>query len=100
MATLLNPSVADPDAGEAIAVFNPATGKQIGEVPGGGRRLDRPGYFVEPTVLAGVTPDMRLFREEIFGPSSPSSSSTTKMRWLRSPTTPNMALPPRSGPAT
>lgn len=34
----------------------------------GGRRADRPGYFVEPTVLADVTPDMRVAREEIFGP--------------------------------
>ena len=26
------------------------------------------GYFVKPTVLAGVTPDMRIWREETFGP--------------------------------
>ena len=38
------------------------------EVVTGGKRLDRPGYFVEPTVLTGVRPDMRLYREEIFGP--------------------------------
>jgi len=37
-------------------------------VVAGGKRLDRPGFFVEPTVLANVTPDMRLFQEEIFGP--------------------------------
>jgi aldehyde dehydrogenase (NAD+) len=34
----------------------------------GGRRLERRGYFVEPTVLTGVRSEMRLFREEIFGP--------------------------------
>ena len=34
----------------------------------GGRRLDRPGAFVEATVLTGVTPDMRAYREELFGP--------------------------------
>lgn len=38
------------------------------EVVTGGRRLDRKGFFVEPTVLVNVRPDMRLFREEIFGP--------------------------------
>jgi len=38
------------------------------EVVTGGGRLDRKGYFVEPTVLTNVRPDMRLFREEIFGP--------------------------------
>jgi aldehyde dehydrogenase (NAD+) len=26
------------------------------------------GYFIEPTVFAGVTPDMKISREEIFGP--------------------------------
>jgi succinate-semialdehyde dehydrogenase/glutarate-semialdehyde dehydrogenase len=34
----------------------------------GGRRLDRPGWFFAPTVLAGVTPEMPVFREETFGP--------------------------------
>ena len=34
----------------------------------GGRRLDRPGWFVEPTVFAGVTDGMTIAREEIFGP--------------------------------
>ena len=38
------------------------------EVVTGGKRLDRPGYFVEPTVLTNVRRDMRLFQEEIFGP--------------------------------
>ena len=36
-------------------------------VSGGGRSGDR-GYFVQPTVFAGVTGDMRIAREEIFGP--------------------------------
>jgi succinate-semialdehyde dehydrogenase/glutarate-semialdehyde dehydrogenase len=34
----------------------------------GGRRLDRPGWYYPPTVIAGITPDMRLYREEAFGP--------------------------------
>ncbi len=34
---------------------------------GGGRMGDR-GYFVEPTLFGGVNDDMRIAREEIFGP--------------------------------
>jgi phenylacetaldehyde dehydrogenase len=34
----------------------------------GGSRLGRVGYFVEPTVLVDTTPEMRVVREEIFGP--------------------------------
>jgi succinate-semialdehyde dehydrogenase / glutarate-semialdehyde dehydrogenase len=36
----------------------------------GGQRLDRPGAFVEPTVLTDVTPQMRAYREELFGPAA------------------------------
>jgi aldehyde dehydrogenase (NAD+) len=35
---------------------------------GSGKPGDLPGYFVEPTIFAGVTPKMRIAREEIFGP--------------------------------
>jgi len=34
----------------------------------GGRRIDREGFYVEPTILTGTTPDMSVWREEIFGP--------------------------------
>ena len=34
----------------------------------GGKRVGEKGYFVEPTLFAGVNDDMRIAREEIFGP--------------------------------
>lgn len=34
----------------------------------GGHPLNRPGAFMEPTVLADVTPDMEIARQEVFGP--------------------------------
>jgi len=34
----------------------------------GGRRIDRPGYWYEPTVLTGVTPDSPAYYDEVFGP--------------------------------
>jgi succinate-semialdehyde dehydrogenase/glutarate-semialdehyde dehydrogenase len=34
----------------------------------GGRRLDRPGCWYAPTVLAGVTPESPAYHDEVFGP--------------------------------
>ncbi|MGE7664866.1 aldehyde dehydrogenase family protein [Ureibacillus composti] len=34
----------------------------------GGNRLERKGYFVEPTIFTNTTHDMRIVQEEIFGP--------------------------------
>jgi len=39
-----------------------------GTVVAGGSRVDRQGYFVEPTVITGLGPDCRVLQEEIFGP--------------------------------
>src|ERR1700676_272183 len=46
---------------------------EIGKAEGasavaGGARLGDTGYFIEPTVFAGVGHDMRISQEEIFGP--------------------------------
>jgi succinate-semialdehyde dehydrogenase/glutarate-semialdehyde dehydrogenase len=38
------------------------------EVLTGGATLERPGWFYAPTVLAGLTADMRVVMEEAFGP--------------------------------
>jgi succinate-semialdehyde dehydrogenase/glutarate-semialdehyde dehydrogenase len=34
----------------------------------GGGTMDGPGWFVQPTALTGLTPDMRVYRDEVFGP--------------------------------
>ncbi len=34
----------------------------------GGKRLDGPGWFYPPTLITDLTPEMRLYREEVFGP--------------------------------
>jgi succinate-semialdehyde dehydrogenase len=34
----------------------------------GGKKMDGPGFFYEPTVLADVKPGMAAFDEEVFGP--------------------------------
>ncbi|HLM65190.1 MAG TPA: NADP-dependent succinic semialdehyde dehydrogenase [Acidimicrobiales bacterium] len=34
----------------------------------GGQRPDGPGWYYPPTVMTGITPEMRMFGEEVFGP--------------------------------
>lgn len=38
-----------------------------GKVPGKNKK----GYYLEPTIISNVTPEMRCYREEIFGPIMP-----------------------------
>lgn len=47
------------------AYIDRIAGEQL-ELLEGGKAQD--GIFIEPTLVAGVTPESRLFREEIFGP--------------------------------
>jgi phenylacetaldehyde dehydrogenase len=42
--------------------------KQGASVLAGGEAPSHPGYFVKPTVMVNVRPEMRVVREEIFGP--------------------------------
>jgi aldehyde dehydrogenase (NAD+) len=68
-ATFCGPLVSAKQRDRVMAYI--ASGKEQGaRVTVGGaapKGLDR-GYFVAPTVFADVTPDMRIFQEEIFGP--------------------------------
>ncbi|MBI4694406.1 MAG: aldehyde dehydrogenase family protein [Gammaproteobacteria bacterium] len=38
------------------------------EILTGGKRIGDQGYFVEPTIIVNTKPNMRVVREEIFGP--------------------------------
>ncbi len=38
------------------------------EAKAGGKKKEGRGYFVEPTVMVNTNPDMKIVREEIFGP--------------------------------
>jgi phenylacetaldehyde dehydrogenase len=42
--------------------------KEGAKVEAGGRKAADRGYFVQPTVLTRTTPEMKVVREEIFGP--------------------------------
>ncbi|HEV2234135.1 MAG TPA: L-glutamate gamma-semialdehyde dehydrogenase [Terriglobia bacterium] len=45
-----------------------ATGKEEGRVITGGDASSGPGHFIQPTVIADVSPKSRIAQEEIFGP--------------------------------
>ena len=68
-ATAYGPLSSERAAALLMDQINDAIGKGA-TVHLGGHRLDRPGAFVEATVLSGVTPEMRAFREELFGPAA------------------------------
>ena len=53
--------------GGLLSQIDDAVG-QGAELHAGGARAEQPGYYLAPTVLTGVTADMRAFHEELFGP--------------------------------
>jgi succinate-semialdehyde dehydrogenase/glutarate-semialdehyde dehydrogenase len=66
----VGPLIDDNQRGIVADLVQDALGKGAEAVVGGKAR-DGAGYFYEPTVLAGVTEDARLLKEEIFGPVAP-----------------------------
>jgi aldehyde dehydrogenase (NAD+) len=45
--------------------------QEDGEVISGGEVIDRPGYFVQPTLVRDISDDSRLVSQETFGPIRP-----------------------------
>ena len=43
-------------------------GRHEGDLLLGGEKPQMEGYFIQPTIFGGVTPDARIAQEEIFGP--------------------------------
>jgi succinate-semialdehyde dehydrogenase/glutarate-semialdehyde dehydrogenase len=67
--TTLGPLSSERAAQDLAAQVQDAVDKGATVLAGGGRP-DRPGAFVEATLLADVTPDMRAYAEELFGPAA------------------------------
>lgn len=65
--TFMGPLSSEAALNTLEALVNDAV-VQGAEVVSGGQRLDGPGAWYAPTLLTGVTPKMRLFHEELFGP--------------------------------
>jgi aldehyde dehydrogenase (NAD+) len=60
--------VANRSQYDIVLSFLESAREEGARVTTGGNARPGPGFFVEPTVLADVTPQMRVSREEIFGP--------------------------------
>ena len=69
-AVSIGPLIDSQAATDVLAMITDATEKGA-VVQTGGPKSDLGPGFVAPTVLTGVTSDMRVFREEIFGPVAP-----------------------------
>ena len=68
--TTVGPLIHKGAAAGVLALVEDAVAGGASLLTGGGQ-ADSGLCFVEPTVLTGVTADMRAFREEIFGPVAP-----------------------------
>ena len=66
----VGPLIDGDQRGKVDELVRDAIAKGAEAVVGGSAR-DGAGYFYDPTVLAGVKPDARLLKEEIFGPVAP-----------------------------
>ncbi|SDG71162.1 NAD-dependent succinate-semialdehyde dehydrogenase [Klenkia brasiliensis] len=67
--TTLGPLSTEKAAADLHAQITDAVEKGATVLAGGGRP-DRPGAFVDATLLTDVTPGMRAFSEELFGPAA------------------------------
>jgi len=77
------------------------SGKQEGaKLLCGGKRIDRAGFFYEPTIFGDVDNSMRIAQEEIFGPVLAVIPFDAKSKPSLSPMTPSTVWAPASGPAT
>ena len=66
-ATAMGPVVSDVQMQRVLGYMD--IGRNEGaQIAAGGSRRGNIGFFIEPTVFAGVRPAMRIAQEEIFGP--------------------------------
>ena len=78
----LGPLINEGAAEDVIGFIADAVEKGA-EVVAGGKASDLGPCFVEPTVLTNVSDDMRVFREEIFGPVAPLFKFATEDEAIR-----------------
>lgn len=78
----VGPLISEKAANDVCAFIDDAVNRGA-KVAYGGGRSDLGSHFVNPTVLTDVSPGMRVFNEEIFGPVAPLFSFRTEEEALR-----------------
>jgi aminomuconate-semialdehyde/2-hydroxymuconate-6-semialdehyde dehydrogenase len=53
---------------EKVAGYIELAKQEGGTIVTGGNRVERRGFYIEPTIITGLTCDCRVLQEEIFGP--------------------------------
>jgi alpha-ketoglutaric semialdehyde dehydrogenase len=76
-ATDLGPAVDEQQLRTDLTYIGAAREEGARLVQGGRRPEQLPGYFVEPTIFDTVSPHMRIFKEEVFGPVLAVSTATS-----------------------
>ena len=78
----VGPLINERAANDVMAFIADAVEKGAKVAAGGGRSA-LGGTFIDPTILTDVTSDMRVFREEIFGPVAPLFKFKTEEEAIR-----------------
>ncbi len=67
--TQMGPAVSEAQMETSYTYIDVARGEGARIVTGGDRlKLDKPGWYVQPTLIADTLADMRINNEEVFGP--------------------------------
>jgi acyl-CoA reductase-like NAD-dependent aldehyde dehydrogenase len=66
--TEVGPLISERQRARVLELYESAVGEGARALVGGGS-VERPGFWVEPTVFVDTTNEMRINREEIFGPA-------------------------------
>lgn len=67
-ATTMGPVTTPRSVDKALSLVEDAKAKGANILMGGNKVSNSNGYFFEPTVITGITPEMQIAKEEIFAP--------------------------------
>ena len=67
-ATEMGPMATEPQFDKVMGMLHRAREQGAHFVTGGNKSPDHKGYFIQPTIVSGLSAEMEIGREEVFGP--------------------------------